>query len=209
MVNLVYRDPSFKNEDLFIDCMSELSSEEPCIEMTSLSQLERQALKGNGLCLVFFTEALQPLQQVFIERLLASTALPIIVNAYSWDETHLENLLKCGRVTFVPEKMTPKRLNSLVGLAKIRFNSASNMLEKVKLLDAQCTGLKQLSKAKSLLQTQGLSESQAHELIQKQAMSKSISLADMAQQVIIAAQQLEAKKMHQFGANAPAVNKEA
>jgi hypothetical protein len=31
----------------------------------------------------------------------------------------------------------------------------------------------------------------------------------MAQQVIIAAQQLEAKKMHQFGANAPAVNKEA
>ncbi|GIU53128.1 MULTISPECIES: ANTAR domain-containing response regulator [Shewanella] len=209
MVNLVYRDPSFKNEDLFVDCMSELSSVEPCVEMSSLSQLERQAMKGNGLCLVFFTEALQPMQQVFIERLLASTALPIIVNAYAWDESHLENLLKCGRVTFVPEKMTPKRLNSLVGLAKIRFNSASNMLEKVKLLDAKCTGLKLMSKAKSMLQRQGISESQAHELIQKQAMDRSISLADMAQQIISAAQQLEAKKMHQFGATAPAVNKEA
>ncbi|WP_153915424.1 ANTAR domain-containing response regulator [Shewanella sp. TC10] len=209
MVNLVYRDPSFSNEDLFIDCMSELSTFEPCMEMTSLSQLERQAMKGNGLCLVFFTEALQPLQQVFIERLLASTALPIIVNAYSWDESHLESLLKCGRVTFVPEKMTPKRLNSLVSLAKIRFNSASNMLEKMKLLDKQCTGLKQLSKAKSLLQSQGISEPQAHELIQKQAMVKGISLGEMAQHIMTAAQQLDATRVHRFGAGAPAVNKEA
>ncbi|WP_119968319.1 ANTAR domain-containing response regulator [Shewanella japonica] len=209
MVNLVYRDPSFTNENVFIDCMSELSSIDPCMEASSLSQLERQIIKGNALCLVFFTESLTPLQQVFIERLLTVTALPIIVNAYAWDEELLKSLLQCGRVTFVPEKLTPKRLKSLVGLAKIRFNSASTMLEKVKELDEKCTDLKRVSRAKSLLQRQGVTEAQAHKMIQKQAMDKSISFAEMANEIILAAQQLEAKRVHQIGACAHGANSKA
>ncbi|MFS1422515.1 ANTAR domain-containing response regulator [Shewanella sp. 10N.286.48.B5] len=210
MVNYIYCDPSFNNNALLTDYKIQLNQFQACVEVTSLSQLEQNVLKGNGSCLIFLTNELQPLQQAFIERLLSNTALPIIVNAQHWDENHLASLLLCGRVTFVPEQLSAKRLSSLVNLAKIRFDNASNMLEKVKQLDEKCVAMKLVSKAKSLLQLQGISEKVAHELIQKQAMSKGVTVAEMAKSIIAAAKQIEANqrgtnRMQQFGASAPVV----
>lgn len=212
MVNFIYRDPSFKNDALFNDYKTELTLVDECIEITSLSQLEKELLTGKGLCLIFLTHELQPLQQAFIARLLSNTALPLIVNAQLWDENSVASLLSCGRVTFVPERLSPQRLTSLLSLAKIRFNNASNMLEKVKLLDEKCSTMRLVSKAKSILQLQGVTEKAAHKLIQQQAMSHGITISAMAQNIITAAQQIEAdkddaKQLRQFGANVSTVNR--
>ncbi|WP_144206938.1 ANTAR domain-containing response regulator [Shewanella donghaensis] len=217
MVNYIYRDPSFNNDALFNDYITQLSQSESCIEVTSLSELEKNVLSGKGLCLIFLTHELQALQQAFIGRLLSSTALPLIVNAHVWNDDNVASLLSCGRVTFVPEQLSSTRLMSLLNLAKIRFNNASNMLEKVKILDEKCSSMRFVSKAKSLLQQQGITEKVAHELIQQQAMSHGITVAEMAQKIITAAQQIkankidadqdDAKRSHQFGANAPAMNR--
>ncbi|GGB64967.1 ANTAR domain-containing protein [Shewanella inventionis] len=188
MRSLILCDPSFSVVPV-VDC--EMVQYQACLAafghvtvLASISQVEQRLHQQQFDTLLILTDKLHSQIQGLIQRTLASNPMVIIVNAKSWEQTVLSELLDCGRITFIPDMLTVNRLTSVISLAQIRFNAASKTLAEFKKLDDEIRSIKLLSQAKLILMQQGFDEAKAHQIIQQQAMQKGLSLAQMSSQII-------------------------
>jgi len=154
------------------------------ISLTSLRALESMPLSAKDDQLLFFTASLTEQDICFLLRLLRFSAIPMIVNAAHWQDEGVSRLLECGRVTFVPGELDPQRLLSIIQLSRLRFSLASEQVNKMIALESSLQAQKLLAKAKAELQRLGLSESEAHNILQKQAMERGISIEKLVHQLV-------------------------
>ncbi|MGK0408429.1 MAG: response regulator NasT [Shewanella psychromarinicola] len=152
--------------------------------LTSVSQVEQQLHQQTFDTLLVLTETLHSQIQGLIQRTLTSKPMVIVVNAKTWQQVALTDLLDCGRITFIPDMLTVNRLTSVISLAQARFNAASKTLAEFKKLDDEIRSIKLLSQAKLIVMQQGFDEAKAHHIIQQQAMQKGLSVAQMSAQII-------------------------
>ncbi|MCL1144307.1 ANTAR domain-containing response regulator [Shewanella gaetbuli] len=167
-----------------IEYQNALCSMGEAMVMTSLSQVERCKQLAEFDVVIVMCDELSPHMTGFILRIFEAAPQAMIVNASHWQQTQLERLLCCGRITFVPEKMAANRITSLVNLAQARFDAANKSIAEFKKLDDEIKGLKLLSQAKLIVMQQGFTEEKAHKIIQQQAMQKGITMAQMSAQII-------------------------
>lgn len=192
MTVIVYVEPEMRQTRALTDiarCEQALALLAADIEhCESLTQVERFVCQRHSADLIqgvwFFVEQLQPVHQVFIGRLLSLLSVPVVLNAMRWRDDVLGDLLLCGRVTFVPEELSAKRVSALWHLAKLRENVASNQQTRQRVLWAENQGLKTIAKAKIKLQAQGLSERDAHQCLQRRAMQRGCTIETVAAEVI-------------------------
>ncbi|ABV37373.1 Response regulator with putative antiterminator output domain-like protein [Shewanella sediminis HAW-EB3] len=159
------------------------SEPDEIIPLTSLRALESISLSPEGDQLLFFTASLTEKDICFLLRLLRFSAIPLIVNTAHWEDAGLARLLECGRVTFVPGELDHLRILSIIQLSRLRFSLATMQVNKVLALESSLEAQKLLAKAKAELQRHGLSESEAHKTLQRQAMEKGISIEKLVYQL--------------------------
>ncbi|MBB1439555.1 ANTAR domain-containing protein [Shewanella sp. SG41-4] len=188
MRSLIFCDPSFSAVPV-VDC--EVVQYQSCLAtfghvtvLTSVSQIEQRLHQQAFDTLLILTDTLHAQIQGLIQRTLTSKPMVIVVNAKTWQQTALTELLDCGRITFIPETLSVNRLISVISLAQARFNAASKTLVEFKKLADEIRSLKLLSQAKLIVMQQGFDETKAHQIIQQQAMQKGLSLAQMSAQII-------------------------
>jgi response regulator NasT len=188
MRSLIFCDLSFSAVPV-VDC--EVVKYQACLAafghvtvLTSVSQIEQRLHQQTFDTLLILTDTLHAQIQGLIQRTLTSKPMVIVVNAKTWQQTALTELLDCGRITFIPEMLSVNRLTSVISLAQARFNAASKTLAEFKKLDDEIRSIKLLSQAKLIVMQQGFDETKAHQIIQQQAMQKGLSLAQMSAQII-------------------------
>ncbi|WP_350431153.1 ANTAR domain-containing protein [Shewanella sp. H8] len=188
MRSLIFCDPSFSAVPV-VDC--DVVQYQACLAafghvtvLSSVSQVEQRLHQQTFDTLLVLTNTLDNQIQGLIQRTLTNKPMVIIVNAKTWQQAALTDLLDCGRITFIPEMLTVNRLTSVISLAQARFNAASKTLAEFNKLDNEIRSIKLLSQAKLIVMQQGFDEAKAHQIIQQQAMQKGLSLAKMSAQII-------------------------
>ena len=151
--------------------------------LTKLQDIERVPLCNEQDLLVYVCSEMIGVDLQLLLRLMQFSPIPLVVNAKCWQKEDLRRLLECGRVTFVPGEFEPARLEQVIELAKLRFSLANEQQEKILQLESSLEAQKLLAKVKARLQQNVLSESQAHKLLQKQAMDSGISIEQLVQQL--------------------------
>ncbi len=158
------------------------------LEVTSLTKLqdiERVSLCDEQDLLVYVCSEMVDVDLQLLLRIMKFAPIPLIVNAKSWQQVELSRLLGCGRVTFVTSDFNIDRLDQEIELAKLRYKLAKEQLQKIKQLESAFESQKLIAKVKAKLQSNGLSESQAHKLLQKQAMETGLSIEQLVLQLPI------------------------
>lgn len=163
--------------------------------LTTISQIEQRLHQQHFDTLLILTDGLHSQIQGLIQRTLAHKPMVIVVNAKSWQQDVLSQILDCGRITFIPDMLTVNRLTSVISLAQIRFNAASKTLEEFKKLDEEIRSIKLLSRAKLIVMQQGFDETKAHQILQQQAMQKGVSMAQMSAQIIAVVSQSDRARL--------------
>ena len=181
-MNIIFCDGSFASPERVLEYQQALAGS--VVTVKNLSELEKRLLSSDITLLLVLTAHVHPIHQLFIKRLMDTAPLPIIINAAQWQGDNVDELLACGRITFVPDELSASRLPKLVDLAKARFTSASKTQTTLKKLDSDIRTVKLVSQAKLILIQQGMSEPKAHEMLQKQAMLQGLSCVEMAQRII-------------------------
>ncbi|QFU22344.1 ANTAR domain-containing protein [Shewanella eurypsychrophilus] len=151
--------------------------------LTKLQDIERVPLCNEQDLLVYVCSEMIDVDLQLLLRIMKFAPIPVIVNAKYWQKQALTRLLECGRVTFVPGELEPGRVEQVIELAKLRFSLANEQKQKLLQLESSLEAQKLLAKVKSRLQQNGLSESQAHKLLQKQAMDSGISVEQLVHQL--------------------------
>lgn len=151
--------------------------------LACLSELERLKVSDAYDQLLYICDELTPLDLQTLLRLIQFSPVPIVVNATRWNEDSLCRLLQCGRVTFTPGVFDVKRLADVIELSKLRYKLASQQLHKIQRLESTLSTQKLLIQVKAKLQSNGLSEQQAHQLLQKQAMQSGITIEQLVQRL--------------------------
>ncbi|MCL1094357.1 ANTAR domain-containing response regulator [Shewanella kaireitica] len=150
------------------------------VSLKSISEFERFELKTSRDVVLLVVETMTALHLQFIERLMTFAPVPLIITARNAEEPLLSTLLQCGRITFVPQHLDFSRLMKIVELAQVRFETVNRLHQKVAELEHHLEGIKRIQLAKHDLQQSGLSEQEAHRVVQKVAMDRRISLPDSA-----------------------------
>jgi AmiR/NasT family two-component response regulator len=97
----------------------------------------------------------------------------------------LQLVLECGALAVVDKPIRPFGLLTSVILARTLWLERVDAQRRLRKLASKLSGLQKLQRAKSILmQSQHVSEHDAHEIIRVQAMAKRISLEDMATAII-------------------------
>ncbi|AQS36758.1 putative RNA-binding protein [Shewanella psychrophila] len=151
--------------------------------LTKLQDIERVALCDEQDLLVYVCTEIIDVDLQLLLRIMKFAPIPVIVNAKYWQKQDLTRILECGRVTFVPGEFESGRLDQIIELARLRFSLANEQRQKLVQLESSLEAQKLLAKVKSRLQQNGLSESQAHKLLQKQAMDSGISVEQLVHQL--------------------------
>ena len=191
MRSLIFCDPSFSAVPV-VDC--DVVQYQACLAafghvtvLTSVSQVEQRLHQQTFDTLLVLSDTLHGQIQGLIQRTLTSKPMVIVVNAKTWQQTALTELLDCGRITFIPEILSVNRLTSVISLAQARFDAASKTLAEFKRLDDEIRSIKLLSQAKLIVMAQGFDETKAHQIIQQKKKKKGLSLAQMSAQIIAVA----------------------
>ncbi len=150
------------------------------VSFTSISQFERFELNNATDTVVMVVDTIRASHLQFVERLMAFAPAPLIITATSIEPWQLSTLLHCGRVTYVPQPFDYSRLVKLMELALVRFKTANRLHSKVAELECRIEDEKRIQLAKLDLQQSGLSEQEAHKVIQKVSMDGGVRLPDCA-----------------------------
>lgn len=150
------------------------------VSFKSISEFERFELNNATDIVLMVVDTITALHLQFVERLMIFAPVPLIITATSIEPWQLSTLLHCGRVTFVPQQFDYSRLSKVRELAQVRFKTANRLHTKLAELECRIEDEKRIQLAKRDLQQSGLSEQQAHKVIQKLAMDEGVSLPDSA-----------------------------
>ena len=106
----------------------------------------------------------------------------------------LQIVLECGALAVVEKPIRPFGLLTNVILARTLWLERNEVQRRLRKLESKLAGLQKLQRAKSILmQSQQVSEHDAYETIRNQAMTKRISMEEMAGAIINANELLTTK----------------
>ncbi|WP_454643758.1 ANTAR domain-containing response regulator [Bradyrhizobium liaoningense] len=130
-----------------------------------------------------------------IQRLLKSdgSRRPTLIAVVSYeDPTTLQLVLEAGAVAVIERPIRPFGLLTNLTIARSLWLERREAAKKLHKLERKLAGIQRIQKAKTILMDgQGLSEADAYESIRRQAMSKRLSMDDMAAAIIHANELLQ------------------
>jgi AmiR/NasT family two-component response regulator len=130
-----------------------------------------------------------------IQRLLKSSdgLRPTLIAIVGYeDPTTLQLVLEAGAVAVIERPIRPFGLLTNLTIARSLWLEKREADKRMRKLERKLSGLQRIQKAKSILmEGQGLSEADAYESIRRQAMSKRLSMDDMAAAIIHANELLQ------------------
>ena len=108
--------------------------------------------------------------------------------------TTLQIVLESGALAVTEKPIRPFGLLTNVILARTLWLERQSVQRKLRKLESKLSGIQKLQRAKAILmQSQNLSEDEAHSTIRRQAMTKRLSLEEMATAIINANELLTTK----------------
>lgn len=108
--------------------------------------------------------------------------------------TTLQIVLESGALAVTEKPIRPFGLLTTVILARTLWLERQTVQRKIRKLESKLSGIQKLQRAKAILmQSQNLSEDEAHSTIRRQAMTKRLSLEEMATAIINANELLTTK----------------
>jgi AmiR/NasT family two-component response regulator len=130
-----------------------------------------------------------------IQRLLKSSEglRPTLIAIVGYeDPTTLQLVLEAGAVAVIERPIRPFGLLTNLTIARSLWLEKRATEKRIRKLERKLSGLQRIQKAKAILMDgQGLSEADAYESIRRQAMSKRLSMDDMAAAIIHANELLQ------------------
>ena len=130
-----------------------------------------------------------------IQRLLKSDGAhrPTLIAVVSYeDPTTLQLVLEAGPVAVIERPIRPFGLLTNLTIARSLWLERREAAKKLHKIERKLAGIQRIQKAKNILMDgQGLSEADAYESIRRQAMSKRLSMDDMAAAIIHANELLQ------------------
>ena len=180
-----------------------LSSTQPLIEVAH--KLGHRVLKyiGSDDEVAHYVESMHPDALIFICNEIDRTALremrsvseksptPILVFTRDTDAASIDAAVKAGASSFVVDCDDSTRLGSLLDVAKVRFKEQQRLINELQQTKKALNERKTIEKAKGIImQTKNLNEDQAYNAMRKLAMSHNKSIAELAEQIITAAEVL-------------------
>ena len=104
----------------------------------------------------------------------------------------MQLVLEAGAVAVIERPIRPFGLLTQLTIARSLWLENRETDKRIRKLERKLSGLQRIQKAKSILmEGQGLSEADAYESIRRQAMSKRLSMDDMAAAIIHANELLQ------------------
>lgn len=120
-----------------------------------------------------------------------SSPRPIVVFATDSGSGTIRAAVRAGVSAYVVDGLEAGRVNSIVEVACARFDEFQRLKTELAEANLKLSDRKLVERAKGLLmRSRGLSEEDAYRLLRKQAMSKKLRLAVIAQQVLDTAELL-------------------
>ncbi len=133
--------------------------------------------------------------RVEIQRLLKSDSghRPTLIAVVSYeDPSTLQLVLEAGAVAVIERPIRPFGLLTNLTIARSLWLERRSAEKRVRKLERKLAGIQRIQKAKAILMDgQGLNEADAYESIRRQAMSKRLSMDDMASAIIHANELLQ------------------
>src|SRR5215475_2598789 len=130
-----------------------------------------------------------------IQRLLKSDGAlrPTLIAVVSYeDPSTLQLVLEAGAVAVIERPIRPFGLLTNITIARSLWLERRETDKKMRKLERKLAGIQRIQKAKAILMDgQGLNEADAYESIRRQAMSKRLSMDDMASAIIHANELLQ------------------
>lgn len=167
---------------------------------------EVAALSLQGLDLLEMVKSLSPdivvlnlyrpgqtiLQQVIgINR---QHAVPVIMFAEDQSTDTINKVIKAGVSAYIVDGFEAKRIKAIIDIALARFKEQQALKLELEKTRTKLEERKDIDKAKALLiKTQGYSEEQAYHALRKLAMERSLTIGEMAKNVLAMADLLNQK----------------
>lgn len=133
--------------------------------------------------------------RVEIQRLLKSDTShrPTLIAIVSYeDPSTLQLVLEAGAVAVIERPIRPFGVLTNITIARSLWMERRESEKRMRKLERKLAGIQRIQKAKAILMDgQGLSEADAYESIRRQAMSKRLSMDDMASAIIHANELLQ------------------
>jgi response regulator NasT len=113
---------------------------------------------------------------------------PIAMFVDSSDKASIEAAIDAGVSAYIVDGLRKERVRPILDMAISRFNAFSRMQDELEAARNELQGRKVIEKAKGILmQSKGLSEEAAYQLLRKTAMNQNRRIVDIAQSLITAA----------------------
>jgi two-component system, response regulator / RNA-binding antiterminator len=129
------------------------------------------------------------LEQLFVVS--RDNPRPIVMFTDDGDSTSIRAALDAGVTTYIVEGLQPHRVRPILEVAKARFDADRALRAELDEARSELVARKRIERAKGLLmKARGLSEDDAYRAMRKLAMDRQATLADVAQQLIDAAELL-------------------
>lgn len=129
------------------------------------------------------------LEQLFVVS--RDNPRPIVMFTDDGDSTMIRAALDAGVTTYIVAGLQPHRVRAILEVAKARFDADRALRAELDEARSELVARKRIERAKGLLmQARGLSEEDAYRAMRKLATDRQATLADIAQQLIDAAELL-------------------
>lgn len=121
-------------------------------------------------------------------------AVPVIMFAEDQGTETINKVIKAGVSAYIVDGLEAKRIKTIVDIAIARFKEQQALKQELEKTKTKLEERKDIDKAKAvLIKSQGFSEDEAYHALRKLAMERSISIGEMAKNVISMAALLSGK----------------
>lgn len=112
-------------------------------------------------------------------------AVPVIMFAEDQSTDTINKVIKAGVSAYIVDGFEAKRIKAIVDIAIARFKEQQALKQELEKTKNRLEERKDIDKAKALLiKTQGYSEEQAYHALRKLAMERSLTIGEMAKNVL-------------------------
>ena len=115
----------------------------------------------------------------------AQHSVPVVMFAEDQQTETINQVIKAGVSAYIVDGLEPKRLKAIIDIAIARFKDQQALKDELKKTKTQLEDRKLVDRAKAILiKSQGYTEDQAYHALRKLAMERTVTLGEMAKNVI-------------------------
>lgn len=113
---------------------------------------------------------------------------PVVMFADNADQEVIKQAIQAGVSAYVYDGIKPSRIQALLEVASARFQAEQELKSELADVQGKLSDRKLVEKAKGILmQQKQLPEDEAYQLLRRTAMNRNMRIAELAQQIITAA----------------------